>query len=74
MISYGGRSSSVVYQMWFTEHHPNMCSVGPSEMWLEQAVWRLSRDIANEEDLYTGISGSFLREYATHAIRDYLID
>ncbi len=51
-----------------------MCSIGPSEMWLEQAVWRLSHDIANEEDLYTGISGSFLREYATHAIRDYLID
>lgn len=74
LISYGGRSSSVVYQMWFTEHHPNMCSIGPTEMWLEQAVWRLSHDIANEEDLYTGISGSFLREYSTHAIRDYLID
>ena len=74
LISYGGRSSSVIYQMWFTEHHPNMCSVGPTERWLEQAVWRLSHDIANEEDLYTGISGSFLKEYATHAIRDYLID
>ncbi len=74
LISYGGRSSSVVYQMWFTEHHPNMCSIGPTEMWLEQAVWRLSHDIANEEDLYTGISGSFLKEYSTHAIRDYLID
>ncbi len=74
LISYGGRSSSVVYQMWFTEHHPNMCSIGPSERWLEQAAWRFSHDIANEEDLYTGISGSFLKEYATHAIRDYLID
>jgi len=74
LISYGGRSSSVVYQMWFTEHHPNMCSIGPTERWLEQAVWRLSHDIANEEELYTGISGSFLKEYSTHAIRDYLID
>ena len=74
LISYGGRSSSVVYQMWFTEHHPDMCSIGPTERWLEQAVWRFSHDIANEEDLYTGISGSFLREYATHAVRDYLVD
>lgn len=74
LISYGGRSSSVFYQMWFTEHHPNMCSVGPTERWLEQAAWRFSHDIANDEDLYTGISGNFLREYATHAVRDYLVD
>ena len=74
LISCGGRSSSVVYQMWFAEHHPDMCSIGPTERWLEQAVWRLSHDIANEEDLYTGISGSFLKEYATHAVRDYLVD
>ena len=74
LISQGGRSSSVFYQMWFTEHHPDMCSIGPTERWLEQAVWRFSHDIANEEELYTGISGSFLREYSTHAVRDYLVD
>jgi len=74
LISYGGRSSSVDYQMWFTEHHPDMCAIGPTERWLEQAVWRLSHDVANESDLYTGISGSFLKEYATHAVRDYLVD
>ena len=74
LISYGGRSGTVSYQMWFTEHHPDMCTIGPTERWLEQAVWRLSHDIANEEELYTGISGSFLKEYATHAVRDYLVD
>lgn len=74
LISYGGRSNSVFYQMWFTEHHPAMCSVGPTECWLEHAAWRLSHDIANEEELYTGISGSFLREYATNAVRDYIVD
>jgi len=74
LISYGGRSGSVFYQMWFTEHHPDMCSIGPTECWLEQAVWRFSHDIANDEELYTGISGNFLREYSTHAVRDYLID
>jgi hypothetical protein len=74
LISYGGRSASVLYQMWFTEHHPDTCSVGPTERWLEHTALRLSHDIANGCDLYTGISGTFLREYATHAIRDQIID
>jgi len=74
LISSGGRSQSVFYQMWFTEHHPDMCSIGPTERWLEHAAWRFSHDIANGKQLYTGISGSFLREYATHAVRDYIVD
>jgi len=74
LISFGGRSRSMYYQMWFTEHHPDMCSIGPTERWLEQAAWRLAHDVANEDSLYTGISGAFLREYATHAVRDHIID
>ena len=74
LISYGGRSGSVFYQMWFTEHHPDMCSISPTERWLEHAAWRFSHDIANQKELYTGISGSFLSEYSTHAVRDYIVD
>ncbi len=74
LISFGGRSGSVFYQMWFTEHHPDMCSIGPTERWLEHAAWRFSHDMANEAELYTGISGNFLREYAHHAVRDYIVD
>ena len=74
LISYGGRSRSVFYQMWFTEHHPNMCSIGPTECWLEHAVWLLSHDFATQDPLYTRTSGNVLREYATHAVRDYIID
>ncbi len=74
LISYGGRSGAVYYQMWFTEHHPDICSVGPTERWLEHAVLRFSHDIANESELYTGISGSFLREYTSHAVHDYIVD
>ncbi len=74
LVSNGGSSSSVYYQMWFTEHHPNICSLGPTECWLEHAVLRLSHDIANDSNLYTGISGSFLREYATHAVHDCIVD
>jgi hypothetical protein len=74
LISFGGRSRALFYQMWFSEHHPDMCSISPTERWLENAAWRLSHDFANESELYTGISGSFLREYATHGIRDHLVD
>lgn len=74
LISFGGRSRAMYYQMWFTEHHPDMCCIGPTERWLEQAAWRLAHDVANEDTLYTGISGAFLREYGTHAVRDHIID
>jgi hypothetical protein len=74
LIAYGGRSGTVYYQMWFTEHHPGICSIGPTERWLEHAAWRFSHDMASESALYTGISGGFLREYATHAVRDDIVD
>lgn len=74
LISFGARSRTVAYQMWFTEHHPDMCHVGPTQRWLEHAASRLSHDVANGGMLYTGISGEFLREYATHAVRDFIID
>ena len=64
LIAFGGRTRAVSYQMWFTEHHPDMCSIGPTERWLEHAAWRFSNDMASDRDYYTGISGSFIREYA----------
>jgi hypothetical protein len=72
VVSCGGKSATVAYQMWFTEHHPDLFTTGPTERWLEYAVLRFSHDIANEKDLYTGISGSFLKEYAMHAIHDHI--
>ena len=74
LISFGGRTPSVFYQMWFTEHHPDMCAIGPTECWLEHAAWRFSNDLIVDRSLYTGISGNFIKEYATHAVRDYIID
>jgi hypothetical protein len=74
LISFGGRSGSVCYQMWFTEHHPDMCSIGPSERWLEHAAWLLSHDFDADGTFCTGTSGYVLRGYATHAVRDYIID
>lgn len=74
LLSSGGYSSPVFFQYWFTEHHPNLCSTGPSECWLEHALWRFAHDVANGVERYSGISGYFLKEYATHAVRDHIID
>ena len=74
LIHYGCRSGPVFYQLWLTEHHPDLCSTGPTKRWLKHAALRFSHDIANDSELYTGISGRFLREYATHAVADYLTD
>ena len=74
LISFGGRSQAVAYQMWFTEHHPDMCAIGPTERWLEHAVWLLSHDMMAENACYLGASGYVLQEYAAHAVRDHIVD
>lgn len=74
LISYSGTSPSVMYQIWFTEHHPSICSVGPTKCWLEHTIDCVSNDLTALPELYTGISGNYLREYATHAVRDYIVD
>lgn len=74
LISCGGRARSIFYQMWFTEQHPTMCSIGPTERWLEHSASLLAHDWANEEWFYTRNSSYVLREYATHAVRDHIHD
>ena len=74
LISRGARTRSVHYQMWFTEHHPDICSIGPTERWLEHAAFLLSLDFTIEGPFYSATSGYLLREYATHAVRDYILD
>ncbi len=74
IISHGGRSGAVFYQMWFTDHHPDICSTGPIVRWLEHAVCLLSHDFVTEDTFYTASSRYVLREYATFAVRDYILD
>ncbi len=74
LISFGGWSDAVFYQIWFTEHHPDMCATGPTERWLEHAAWLLAHDMTSENSCYLGTSGYVLQEYATHAVRDHIVD
>lgn len=73
LISYGASSSDFFYQMWFTEHHPDMCSIHPTERWLEQAAALLAHDYStNNAPLHS--SDYVLKNYALQAIADYIVD
>lgn len=74
IISYGGRTGNIFYQMWFVEHHPDIASTGPIQRWLENAVCVLSHDFAIDDTFYTATSRLVLREYASYAVRDYIMD
>ena len=74
LICYGSRSRSCYFQIWYTEHHPDMCSIGPTIRWLEYAASLLSQNFSTENILSIGTSGYVLQECASHAIRDYIVD
>jgi hypothetical protein len=73
-ISLGSRSAPIHYQMWFTDEHPGMCSVGPTKRWLEYAAGLLSQNMATRDIMNLETTGFVLQHCATHAVRDYLVD
>jgi hypothetical protein len=73
LISYGGCSSDFFYQMWLTNHHPDMCSVYPTIRWLEQAASLLAHDY-NSRSVAINSSDYVLKNYSLQAIADYILD
>lgn len=74
LISYGGNFKNVFHQMWFTEQHVDMCSIGPVVRWLEYACRLLSQDIGTRSILDLQTSSYVLQDFATHAVRDHIVD
>ncbi|MFZ5425576.1 MAG: DNA integrity scanning protein DisA nucleotide-binding domain protein [Thermodesulfobacteriota bacterium] len=72
LICSGSYSQPLFYQMWFTELHPNMCSTGPTERWLEHASWLLAHDYASEGAFFTSASKHALEAFEHHAVRNHL--
>ncbi len=74
IITFGGRSRDIPFQMWFTEEHPDMCSVGPTRSWLEYAVRLFAQnyDLQNVTNIDT--AGYVLLNCGIHAVRDYIVD
>jgi len=73
LISYGGCSNEFFYQMWFTDHHPDMCSIHPTERWLEQAASLLVHDY-NSGTAAINSSDYVLKNYSLQAIADFIVD
>lgn len=73
LISYGGCANDFFYQMWFTDHHPDMCSIHPTERWLEQASCLLVHDY-NSKTTAINSSDYVLKNYSLQAIADYIVD
>ena len=73
LISFGGSAHSFFYQMWFTDHHPDMCSIYPTERWLEHAGWLMAQDFSSES-ISMGTSGHVLQNHTIHAITDHIVD
>lgn len=74
LVALGGRSSAVNYQVWFTQQHPDMCSLGPTRRWLEYASRLFSQNYALQNVLNIDMAGYALQKCATHAVRDHLVD
>ncbi len=73
LISFAGACSHFFYQIWFTEHHPDMCSIRPTEKWLEQAATLLAHDYyAGNPPINS--SDYVVKNYALQAIADYMVD
>ena len=74
LISLGARSRSMNFQMWFTEEHPDMCSVGPTLRWLEYAAGLLSQRFVSRDVQSLDTAGFMLQRCATNAVRDHIVD
>lgn len=74
VISLGARSKSMFYQRWFTDQHPDMCSVGPTKRWLEYAAGLISQNFSTQDVQNLDTAGFVLQHCATHAVRDYIVD
>ena len=73
LISYGGSCKDFFYQMWLTNHHPDMCSIHPTERWLEQAACLLVHDY-NLRTAAINSSDYVLKNYSLQAIADFIVD
>lgn len=74
VISLAAHSKSMHYQIWFTDQHPDMCSLGPTRRWLEYAAGLLSQNFSTKDVMNLDTAGLLLQHCATHAVRDYIVD
>jgi hypothetical protein len=74
VVSLGGRSPGVSYQMWLTDRHVDLCSPGPTRRWLELALLQFSQNLAARDIFALDSAAHMLQEMAPHAVHDFIMD
>lgn len=74
LVSLGGRSRGVAYQMWFTEQHPDLCSPGPTRRWLELALRQFTTSLCSPDVMALDAAANTLQQMAPHAVHDFIMD
>lgn len=74
IISYSAHCGSVFHQTWCTEQHPDLCSLSPTEHWLEHAAWVMSQAYEGKNTLLLDLAGTLLQGWSTHAVRNAIVD
>ncbi len=74
IVTHGGRTDSVAYQVWFAEEYPDICSLGPIRMWMEYAVRLFAQNYEVQNVMNIDTAGYVLQQCANHAVRDYLVE
>ncbi|MBU4525342.1 MAG: DNA integrity scanning protein DisA nucleotide-binding domain protein [Desulfomicrobium sp.] len=74
IIACGGNFPNMFHQTWFSEHHVDTSSPGPTTRWLEYACRLLSQDLGTKSAIDLETSGYVLQNFATHAVRDHIVD
>lgn len=72
LISFGSRDLATFYQMWFTENHPNSCSEGPTERWLQAAASALAYDLLVSEMHFPEATKLHLQGFSIKAVAHHL--
>ena len=72
VLSLGHRTRGASYQMWFTDHHVDLCSPGPIYRWLEFALTHLSQSLIVQDIMSVESAGHLLQEMVVHSLRDHI--
>jgi len=72
VLSLGRRARGSSYQMWFTDHHADLCSPGPTCRWLEFALSQLSQSLIVQDILSVESAGHLLQEMVVHSLHDHI--
>lgn len=72
VVGMGVFGEALHYQLWLTDHPPDLASVGPIKTWLARAALFAEQD-QNLGGVLAETAGRVLKHYAAEAVREHLL-